>query len=202
MSTIGLSRIAGAQFLHVHRPRHWISCGQAGPLGWTVPAALGVAIAEPEATVVAQSGDHDFQVMIEELAVAARFRIPCVHVLVNDSCLGLVRQAQRTFDMDYQVDLPFENLNAPELNGYGVDHVRVAEGPGCRALRVTEPDRLLPAFEEARELAAKRRVPVVVEVILERITDIAMSGGIDTVQECEELATEPGHVPTALGIPG
>jgi tartronate-semialdehyde synthase len=43
VSTIGLSQIAGAQFLHVYGPRHWINCGQAGPLGWTIPAALGVA---------------------------------------------------------------------------------------------------------------------------------------------------------------
>ena len=41
VSTIGLSQIAGAQFLHVYQPRHWINCGQAGPLGWTIPAALG-----------------------------------------------------------------------------------------------------------------------------------------------------------------
>ena len=47
VSTIGLSQIAGAQMLHVYRPRHWINCGQAGPLGWTVPAALGVATRRP-----------------------------------------------------------------------------------------------------------------------------------------------------------
>jgi len=55
VSSIGLSQIAGAQFLHVYTPRHWINCGQAGPLGWTVPAALGVCVADPEATVVALS---------------------------------------------------------------------------------------------------------------------------------------------------
>ncbi len=48
VSTIGLSQIAGAQFLHVYKPRHWINCGQAGPLGWTIPAALGVVKADPE----------------------------------------------------------------------------------------------------------------------------------------------------------
>ena len=73
VSTIGLSQIAGAQFLHVFRPRNWINCGQAGPLGWTLPAALGVATADPSATVVALSGDYDFQFMIEELAVGAQF---------------------------------------------------------------------------------------------------------------------------------
>ncbi|UNO38569.1 glyoxylate carboligase [Streptomyces sp. MST-110588] len=203
VSTIGLSQIAGAQFLHVYKPRHWINCGQAGPLGWTVPAALGVATADPDAPVVALSGDYDFQFMIEELAVGAQFHIPYVHVLVNNSYLGLIRQAQRAFDMDYQVQLSFENINSPELGGYGVDHVKVAEGLGCKALRVTDPAELLPAFERARKLAAEHRVPVVVEVILERVTDIAMSpsGDIDKVVEFEALATEPGHAPTAVAPP-
>ncbi|MGQ4511631.1 glyoxylate carboligase [Streptomyces sp. DW26H14] len=199
VSTIGLSQIAGAQMLHVYRPRHWINCGQAGPLGWTVPAALGVATADPEASVVALSGDYDFQFMLEELAVGAQHRIPYVHVLVNNAYLGLIRQAQRAFDMDFQVNLEFENINSPETGGYGVDHVKVAEGLGCKAIRVTEPDRLLPAFEEAKKLAAEYRVPVVVEAILERVTNIAMSGSdIGSVNEFEDLATAPGHAPTEI----
>ncbi|MFE7463800.1 glyoxylate carboligase [Streptomyces sp. NPDC057499] len=199
VTTIGLSQIAGAQMLHVYRPRHWINCGQAGPLGWTIPAALGVATADPEGSVVALSGDYDFQFMLEELAVGAQHRIPYVHVLVNNSYLGLIRQAQRNFDIDFQVKLEFENLNSPELGVYGVDHVKVVEGLGCKAIRVTEPDRLLPAFEEAKKLAAEFRVPVVVEAILERVTNIAMSGtDIASVNEFEDLATEEAHAPTAV----
>ncbi|MGW2264259.1 glyoxylate carboligase [Streptomyces koyangensis] len=199
VSTIGLSQIAGAQMLHVYRPRHWINCGQAGPLGWTVPAALGVAVADPTTPVVALSGDYDFQFMIEELAVGAQHRIPYVHVLVNNAYLGLIRQAQRNFDIDFQVNLEFENINAPELGVYGVDHVKVAEGMGCKALRVTDPADLAGAFAEARKLAEEFRVPVVVEAVLERVTNIAMSGSdIDKVNEFEELATEPGHAPTAV----
>ncbi|MGW3801932.1 glyoxylate carboligase [Streptomyces clavifer] len=199
VTTIGLSQIAGAQMLHVYRPRHWINCGQAGPLGWTIPAALGVATADPDGSVVALSGDYDFQFMLEELAVGAQHRIPYVHVLVNNSYLGLIRQAQRTFDIDFQVNLEFENINSPELGAYGVDHVKVVEGLGCKAIRVTEPDQLLPAFEEAKKLAAEFRVPVVVEAILERITNISMSGtDIASVNEFEDVATEPGHAPTAV----
>ncbi|MFJ8472634.1 glyoxylate carboligase [Kitasatospora sp. NPDC094011] len=199
VTTIGLSQIAGAQMLHVYKPRHWINCGQAGPLGWTIPAALGVATADPEGQVVALSGDYDFQFMIEELAVGAQHRIPYVHVLVNNSYLGLIRQAQRTFDIDFQVKLEFENINAPELGVYGVDHVKVAEGLGCKAIRVTEPEGLLPAFEEAKKLAAEFRVPVVVEAILERVTNISMAAAdIDKVNEWEEIATLPEHAPTAI----
>ncbi|MCX5164039.1 glyoxylate carboligase [Streptomyces sp. NBC_00264] len=199
VTTIGLSQIAGAQMLHVYRPRHWINCGQAGPLGWTIPAALGVATADPDGSVVALSGDYDFQFMLEELAVGAQHRIPYVHVLVNNSYLGLIRQAQRNFDIDFQVNLEFENLNSPELGVYGVDHVKVVEGLGCKAIRVTEPDQLLPAFEEAKKLAAEFRVPVVVEAILERVTNIAMSGtDIASVNEFEDIATDPSHAPTAI----
>ncbi|MEU0159062.1 glyoxylate carboligase [Streptomyces sp. NPDC006261] len=199
VTTIGLSQIAGAQMLHVYKPRHWINCGQAGPLGWTIPAALGVATADPDGTVVALSGDYDFQFMLEELAVGAQHRIPYVHVLVNNSYLGLIRQAQRNFDIDFQVNLEFENLNSPELGVYGVDHVKVVEGLGCKAIRVTEPDQLLPAFEEAKKLAAEFRVPVVVEAILERVTNIAMSGtDIASVNEFEDIATDPSHAPTAI----
>ncbi|ROR44540.1 MULTISPECIES: glyoxylate carboligase [Kitasatospora] len=199
VTTIGLSQIAGAQLLHVYKPRHWINCGQAGPLGWTIPAALGVAAADPEGQVVALSGDYDFQFMIEELAVGAQHRIPYVHVLVNNAYLGLIRQAQRNFDIDFQVKLEFENINAPELGVYGVDHVRVVEGLGCKAIRVTRPEELLPAFEEAKKLAAEFRVPVVVEAILERVTNISMAAAdIDKVMEWEELATGPGDAPTAI----
>jgi tartronate-semialdehyde synthase len=122
-----------------------------------------------------------------------------VHVLVNNAYLGLIRQAQRGFDMDFQVNLEFENINSPELGVYGVDHVKVVEGLGCKAIRVTEPDRLLPAFEEAKKLAAEYRVPVVVEAILERVTNISMSGtDIASVREWEDIATEPGHAPTSV----
>ncbi|KUF16450.1 glyoxylate carboligase [Streptomyces silvensis] len=200
VSTIGLSQIAGAQMLHVYKPRHWINCGQAGPLGWTVPAALGVATADPDAQVVALSGDYDFQFMIEELAVGAQHRIPYVHVLVNNSYLGLIRQAQLGLDIDFQVNLEFENINSPELGVYGVDHVKVAEGLGCKAIRVTDPNELGAAFEQAKKLAQEYRVPVVVEAILERVTNISMSrtADISDVTEFEEIATEPWHAPSSI----
>ena len=208
VSTIGLSQIAGGQFLHVYKPRNWINCGQAGPLGWTIPATLGVVTADPAATVVALSGDYDFQFMIEELAVGAQFNLPYIHVVVNNSYLGLIRQAQRAFDMDYCVQLGFDNINSQETGqhdvlpampkGYGVDHVKVAEGLGCKAIRVTEPGKIAGALEQARRLASEHKVPVVVEVFLERITNIAMGTDIDNVAEFEDLAESWEHAPTAL----
>ena len=187
VSTIGLSQIAAAQFLHVQKPRHWINAGQAGPLGWTIPAALGVVVADPTRKVVALSGDYDFQFLIEELAVGAHFNLPYIHVLVNNAYLGLIRQAQVNFKMDYQVQLAFENVNSPEMNGYGVDHVAVAEGLGCKGLRVFKPDDIYPALMKAQEMMKEFKVPVVVEIILERITNISMGTEINAVKEWEPV---------------
>ncbi len=189
VTTIGLSQIAAAQFLHVYGPRQWINCGQAGPLGWTIPAALGVVAADPTRSVVGISGDYDFQFLIEELAVGAQFRLPYVHVLVNNSYLGLIRQSQRGFDMDYCVQLAFENQNVTDesLKGYGVDHQAVVQGLGCRSLRVTDPEKLGGALADAKALAQQHRVPVVVEVILEKVTNIAMGTEIDKINEFEAI---------------
>ncbi|WP_268800943.1 glyoxylate carboligase [Pseudomonas huanghezhanensis] len=200
VSTIGLSQIAGAQFLHVYKPRHWINCGQAGPLGWTLPAALGVVKADPSRQVVALSGDYDFQFMIEELAVGAQFKLPYIHVVVNNSYLGLIRQAQRNFDIDFCVQLGFDNINAPELEGYGVDHIAVAEGLGCKAIRVTDPEQLQAAFAQATRLMQQHRVPVVVEIILERVTNIAMGTEINAINEFEALAETRADAPTAISL--
>jgi tartronate-semialdehyde synthase len=191
VTVIGLSQIAGAQFLGVYRPRNWINAGQAGALGWTLPAALGVRAADPDSDIVALSGDYDFQFLIEELAVGAQFNLPYIHVVVNNSYLGLIRQAQRGFDMDYQVQLSFENVNAPELGVYGVDHVAVAEGLGCKAIRVRNPDEAPAAFAKARDLIREFKVPVVVEFILEQVTNIAMGTEIDNIVEFEEVIDLP-----------
>jgi thiamine pyrophosphate-dependent acetolactate synthase large subunit-like protein len=167
VTTIGLSQIAGAQFLHVYGPRQWINCGQAGPLGWTIPAALGVVASDPTRTVVGLSGDYDFQFLIEELAVGAQFRLPYVQVLVNNSYLGLIRQSQRGFEMDYCVQLAFDNQNVtePALQSYGVDHMKVVQGLGCKSLRVTDPEKIEAAMHEAQaKWRSTYRVPVVVEV--------------------------------------
>ncbi|MER8727865.1 glyoxylate carboligase [Mesorhizobium sp. M1027] len=200
VTTIGLSQIAGAQFLHVYKPRNWINCGQAGPLGWTLPAALGVRAADPDRTIVALSGDYDFQFMIEELAAGAQHKLPYIHVVVNNAYLGLIRQAQRGFSMDFEVSLAFENVNRkdePEA-GYGVDHVAVAEAMGCKAVRVRRPEEFAGAFEEAKRLMDEHQVPVVLEFILERVTNVSMGTEIDKITEFEELAEHHEDAPTAI----
>ncbi|RBA23224.1 glyoxylate carboligase [Herminiimonas fonticola] len=192
VSNIGLSQIAAGQFLHVYKERNWINCGQAGPLGWTIPAALGVRAADPTSEIVAITGDYDFQFLIEELAAGAQFNLPYIHVLVNNSYLGLIRQAQRMFTMDYCVSLAFDNINSTENASYGVDHVKVTEGLGCKAIRVYNPDDIQPALRKAQEWIKEFKVPVVVEIILERVTNIAMGTEINAINEFEEILDVKG----------
>jgi len=204
VSNIGLSQIAAGQFLNIYGPRQWINCGQAGPLGWSMPAALGVVAADPSRTVVAITGDYDFQFLIEELAVGAQFNLPYVHVLVNNSYLGLIRQSQRGFEMDYCVQLAFDNINAEPDAGieasYGVDHMKVVEGLGCKGIRVRKQEEMAPAIQRAEKLMAEFGVPVVIEVMLERVTNIAMGTEIDAINEFEPLVESMEDAPTSLAM--
>ncbi len=187
VSSIGLGQIASGQFQKVFKPRNYIICGQAGPLGWIIPACIGVKLADPAKEVVGVGGDYDAQFLIEELAVAAQFKVPFVMVLINNSYLGLIRQAQKGYKMDYEVQLSFENVNSPELGEYGVDFVKVSEGFGCKAIRVFDPEKIQESLQAARKTANELEVPVVVEVITERVTDIAMGPEIDKITEFEEI---------------
>jgi tartronate-semialdehyde synthase len=194
VTSIGLGQIASGQFQHVYKPRHYIICGQAGPLGWDISAATGVKIAEPEKEVVAVIGDYSFQFLIEELAVAAQYNVPIVIVLLNNAYLGLIRQGQRGYNMDFQVQLSFENVNSPEIGEYGVDHVKAAEAFGCLARRVNRPEDIAPTLQWARRESRERRLPVIVEMMLERITNIAMGPEIDQITEFEEIVTLPSEM--------
>jgi tartronate-semialdehyde synthase len=138
--------------------------------------------------------------MIEELAVGAQFKLPYIHMVVNNSYLGLIRQSQRGFSMDYCVQLGFDNINAPELQGYGVDHQKVVEGLGCKFVRVHRQEEIKPAIQQASAWMAEFKVPVVIEVMLERVTNISMGTEIDAINEFEELAASIADAPTAIGL--
>ncbi|MDE1905377.1 MAG: hypothetical protein KGH75_02860 [Rhodospirillales bacterium] len=92
-----------------------------------------------------------------------------------------------SFQMDYEVSLAFENINATEgsdsVPGYGVDHVAVAEGLGCKGIRVKTPNEFKDAFVRAQQLMEEHQVPVVLEFILERVTNIATGTEINEFEE-------------------
>ena len=91
--------------------------------------------------------------MIEERAVGAQFKLPYLHIVVNNSYLGLNRQSQRGFELDYCVQLAFDNINTPEsetlARSRGVDHGKVVEGLGCKAFRVHKQEEIAPAIKQA-----------------------------------------------------
>ena len=193
VTAIGLYQIASGQFQKVYKPRNYLICGQAGPLGWEVSACTGAKLANPDKEVVGIVGDYSFQFLIEELAVAAQYKVPFVMILLNNAYLGLIRQAERPYDMDFEVQLSFENMNCPEIGEYGVDHVKAAEAFGCLARRVFDPNDIADAIAWARAEADAKRVPVIVEVITERVTNIAMGPEIDAITEFEETIDLPAE---------
>ena len=140
--------------------------------------------------MVALSGDYDFQFMIEELAVGAQFNLPYVHVAGEQLLPGAdPAVAARLRHGLLRAAALRQHQLARSSSGYGVDHVKVAEGLGCKAIRVRPARRpAAGAASRRKKLMAEYRVPVVVEVILERVTNISMGTEIDNVVEFEELA--------------
>ena len=104
--------------------------------------------------------------------------------------------------MDYCVQLAFENINTPETEtlskAYGVDHVKVVEGLGCKAIRVHKQEEIAPAIKQAETWMAEYRVPVVIEIMLERVTNIAMGTEINNVVEFEEITDSKADAPTSV----
>jgi tartronate-semialdehyde synthase len=179
VTAIGLYQIWSGQFQHTFLPRRYLVCGQAGPLGWEVPAAMGVKCAYPERQVVAVAGDYSFQFLMEEIAVAAQYRIPFVIVMVNNEYLGLIRQAEIPYEMNYAVDLHYGEG--------GIDHVQLMAAFGCPARRVERPGDIRDALAWAASESAARSLPVLVEVMVEREANAAMGPSLDAITEFEPV---------------
>ncbi len=184
VTAIGLYQIWSGQFQTISKPRKYLVCGQAGPLGWEVPAALGVKCAKPNEEVVAVVGDYSFQFLMEELAVGAQYNIGFVIVMLNNEYLGLIRQSEISYDMNFAVDLHYDKN--------GVDHVKLMDAFGCPAKRVIEPQDIAPALQWAKTEAKRLQLPVLVEIMIEREANAAMGTSISTIVEFEpvpELST-------------
>ncbi|NOK58103.1 MAG: glyoxylate carboligase [Chloroflexi bacterium AL-W] len=191
VTAIGLYQIWSGQFQTTYKPRHYMVCGQAGPLGWEVPACIGVKMAWPEKQIVGVVGDYSFQFLMEEVAVASQYRVPFVLVMINNCYMGLIRQAELPYQMNYQVELGYETHDG---NDIGIDHCKVMEGLGGLARRVTEPGKIQEALAWAVQTSNDQRLPVLVEVITERVENAAMGPAINAIKEWhplpEESATE------------
>jgi tartronate-semialdehyde synthase len=185
VTAIGLYQIWSGQHQLAHKPRHYQVCGQAGPLGWEIPAAIGVKKAlkhsDPNAEVVGVVGDYSFQFLVEELAVAAQYDVPFVLIMLNNEYLGLIRMAEDHggYDMNYEVDIHYD------VNGS--DNVKIMEAYGCSGRRVTRPGEIADALAWARKQAEATSRPVLVEIMIEREANTANGVSIADVREFEPL---------------
>src|SRR5215207_940220 len=183
VTAIGLYQIFSGQFQKTYKPRHYICCGQAGPLGWEVPACIGVKLGKPENLVVGVVGDYSFQFLMEEVAVAVQYRVPYVLVMLNNAYMGLIRQSELPYDMNFAVDLSYEGPSSD----YGVDNVMVMEAMGALGRRVWRPEEIQGALEWAVQASEERGVPALVEIMCERETNAAMGLSIDKINEYEPI---------------
>lgn len=191
VTAIGLYQIWSGQFQEVFAPRHYLVCGQAGPLGWEVPACLGAKLARPERLVVGVVGDYSFEFLMEEVAVAVQYRVPYVLIMLNNGYLGLIRQPEKyQYGMNFAVDIAYDA-------SYGMDHVKVMEGMGALGRRVERPEELKEAFEWAVRESERTRRPALVEVLIEREADAAMGPALDQIREFEPLQVLPEPVEVA-----
>jgi tartronate-semialdehyde synthase len=171
----GLNQIWSGQFQEINSPRMYLPSGGAGTLGFDIPAAFGAAIAQPGKKAVAIMGDFGFTFMVEELAVAAKYSVPIIVIIINNSCLSLIRQNQKyAYNYEYAVEMK-ENTTV-------MDYVMVSKGFGCNAERVIRPEDIRSAFGRA----IKSDKPYVIDIFVEEETDCSMGISIDAIRLFEK----------------
>jgi len=157
---VGQHQMWAAQFIKYERPNSWLNSGGAGTMGYSVPAAMGAKVAEPDRVVWAIDGDGCFQMTNQELATCVINNIPIKVAIINNSSLGMVRQWQTLF---YDGRHSNTDLNT----GHGTvripDFVKLAEAYGCLALRVEKEEDVDDAIRTALETNDR---PVVIDFVV------------------------------------
>ncbi len=137
---VGQNQMWAAQWYTHTKPRHFISSGGLGTMGYGFPAAIGAQVGRPDQVVFDVAGDGSFQMNIQELATAAVNKIPVKVAILNNGFLGMVRQWQELF---YK-----RRYSATVLSG-NPDFVKVAEAYGVLGLRATRPEEVRPTLDKA-----------------------------------------------------
>lgn len=157
---VGQHQMWAAQFIKYERPNAWLNSGGAGTMGYSVPAAMGAKVAEPDRVVWAIDGDGCFQMTNQELATCTINNIPIKVAIINNSSLGMVRQWQTLF---YDGRHSNTDLNT----GHGTvripDFVKLAEAYGCLAIRVEKEEEVDAAIKLALETNDR---PVVIDFVV------------------------------------
>ncbi len=154
VTEVGQHQMWAAQYYKYQQPRHFLTSGGLGTMGYGLGAAIGAQIADPKTQVVNIAGDGCFRMNLNELATASRNHLPLIEVIINNHVLGMVRQWQTAF---YQ-----KHYSATVLDD-GVDYVKVAEALGARGFRATSQAE----FDEVFAKALAEKAPVVLDCIID-----------------------------------
>ncbi|WP_407643235.1 acetolactate synthase large subunit [Cryobacterium tepidiphilum] len=159
---VGQHQMWSAQFIKYERPNSWLNSGGAGTMGYSVPAAMGAKVAEPDRVVWAIDGDGCFQMTNQELATCVINKIPIKVAIINNSSLGMVRQWQTLF---YDGRHSFTDLNTGHDTAMIPDFVKLADAYGALGIRVKTRDEVDAAITKALETNDR---PVVIDFIVSR----------------------------------
>jgi acetolactate synthase-1/2/3 large subunit len=161
-SGVGQHQMWAAQFIKYERPNAWLNSGGAGTMGYSVPAAMGAKVANPDRVVWAIDGDGCFQMTNQELATCTINDIPIKVAIINNSSLGMVRQWQTLF---YEGRHSFTDLNTGHGTRMVPDFVKLADAYGALGIRVTKPEEVDAAIQLALETNDR---PVVIDFVVSR----------------------------------
>ena len=157
---VGQHQMWAAQFISYERPNAWLNSGGAGTMGYSVPAAMGAKVAEPDRVVWAIDGDGCFQMTNQELATCVLNDIPIKVAIINKSSLGMVRQWQTLF-------FAGRHSNTDLNTGHGTvrvpDFVKLADAYGCLGIRVEKIEEVDAAITLALETNDR---PVVIDFVV------------------------------------
>jgi acetolactate synthase-1/2/3 large subunit len=152
---VGQNQMWAAQYYSFDQPRKFLTSGGLGTMGYGFPAAIGAQVAFPKETVIDIAGDGSIQMNIQELATAVHYKLPVKIAILNNRCLGMVRQWQELFYDKNYASTPLEN---------SPDFVKLAEAYGAMGLRATKPSEVVPVIKKA--LSSKK--PVIMDFVVEQ----------------------------------